>query len=62
MEREGGRVTRVVATGGGNGHGVGLCQTGAIARARAGESFAEILEAYYPGTKIRPLEDGDFPS
>ncbi len=62
VEREGGRVTRVVATGGGNGHGVGLCQTGAIARARAGESFAEILEAYYPGTKIRPLEDGDFPS
>lgn len=50
--RTGGRIVRVVATGGGNGHGVGLCQWGAVGRARAGASYEEILSAYYPGTDI----------
>lgn len=38
--------------GRGNGHGVGMCQWGAIARARAGMDVASILLAYYPGTTL----------
>jgi stage II sporulation protein D len=38
--------------GTGFGHGVGLCQRGAIARAAAGESPEEILSFYYPGTTL----------
>jgi len=41
------------AAGTGFGHGVGLCQTGALARARAGASAARILGFYYPGAIIR---------
>lgn len=39
------------ADGTGFGHGVGLCQVGAIARARRGDSLAAILAHYYPGAK-----------
>lgn len=35
-----------------NGHGVGMSQKGAIAAARAGKTYKEILGFYYPGTKI----------
>ena len=38
--------------GGGWGHGVGLCQQGASGRALAGQSYKEILDHYYPGTKL----------
>jgi SpoIID/LytB domain protein len=41
-----------VAKGTGNGHGVGLSQTGALARARAGQRFETILTSYYPGTSL----------
>ncbi len=34
--------------GTGYGHGVGLCQRGAIARARQGESVEQILRTYFP--------------
>ena len=40
---------RVIGTG--FGHGVGLCQIGAIARARAGASVNAILAHYYPGAR-----------
>lgn len=39
-------------TGNGFGHGTGLCQIGAMARASAGHDFAEILRAYYPETDL----------
>jgi SpoIID/LytB domain protein len=39
-------------TGGGFGHGVGMSQYGAKGRAEAGQSAAEILGAYYPGTQL----------
>ena len=39
-------------SGTGWGHGVGLCQLGAAARARRGDSVAQILAAYYPGTQL----------
>ncbi|NCW44602.1 MAG: SpoIID/LytB domain-containing protein [Gemmatimonadaceae bacterium] len=38
--------------GAGNGHGVGMCQWGAIGRARAGADAREILRHYYPGTVV----------
>lgn len=45
LHREGGRL---VAEGSGSGHGLGLCQRGAAAMARAGKSFRDILSHYYP--------------
>jgi stage II sporulation protein D len=36
--------------GQGFGHGVGLCQTGAIVQARTGSTVEQILAHYYPGT------------
>ncbi len=41
--------------GAGFGHGVGMCQTGAIGRAEAKHSFAKILRHYYEGSKVRRL-------
>ena len=38
--------------GAGFGHGVGLCQYGAEARARSGMTWREILSLSYPGAKI----------
>lgn len=52
VRRDGDEVTHLVVEGSGNGHGVGFCQWGAMGRARAGQSYAEIIEAYYPGTRI----------
>lgn len=40
------------ATGAGFGHGVGMCQWGAIGRARAGQNYRRILTHYLPGTSI----------
>jgi stage II sporulation protein D len=42
----------VVISGKGYGHGVGLCQWGAINLSRQGKDFTYILSHYYPGTKI----------
>jgi stage II sporulation protein D len=47
-----GRLRAWVITGRGHGHGVGLCQWGAIGRARAGHDFRAILKAYYPGAEL----------
>lgn len=49
---QGERVAAVSIVGGGNGHGVGMCQNGAIGMARAGYSYSMILSHYYPGTVI----------
>jgi stage II sporulation protein D len=45
-------VTSLVIDGVGAGHGVGLCQWGAVGRARAGQGYQQILAAYYPGTRV----------
>jgi stage II sporulation protein D (peptidoglycan lytic transglycosylase) len=42
----------VVFTGRGFGHGVGLCQVGALARLKAGMSPDAVLRFYFPGTQI----------
>ncbi|HET7042306.1 MAG TPA: SpoIID/LytB domain-containing protein, partial [Gemmatimonadales bacterium] len=49
---DGDRIERLDLQGAGAGHGVGLCQWGAVGRARAGARYAEILAAYYPGTTM----------
>ncbi|HJQ19573.1 MAG TPA: SpoIID/LytB domain-containing protein, partial [Gemmatimonadaceae bacterium] len=54
-EYRGGTLARVTFRGQGYGHGVGMCQWGAIGRARAGQSFRAILSTYYPGTIVGPL-------
>lgn len=55
VETSGGQVNRLVAAGAGSGHGVGMCQWGAIGRARAGQDYRTILTTYFPGTKLEKL-------
>jgi stage II sporulation protein D (peptidoglycan lytic transglycosylase) len=43
--------------GKGYGHGVGLCQWGALEQSKEGKSYEEILSFYYPGTKIESYND-----
>ncbi len=50
-----GRPATWIFTGGGWGHGVGMCQTGAIGRAEAGQSYREILAHYYNGATVAPI-------
>jgi stage II sporulation protein D len=49
-----GGLARLTIRGNGYGHGVGMCQWGAIGRARAGQDFRTILRTYYPGTTVGP--------
>jgi len=52
-QRDGaGELAQVTATGRGFGHGIGLCQTGALAMARLGYGYQRILSHYYPGTRL----------
>jgi stage II sporulation protein D len=55
ISRNGARIDRVDIEGRGNGHGVGMCQWGAIGRARAGQDYQTILTSYFPGTEIQRL-------
>lgn len=50
-----GLLTSLVATGGGHGHGVGMCQVGAVGMAQAGRSYVEILRQYYGAAHLRKL-------
>jgi stage II sporulation protein D len=53
-ERDGsGALVRVRGTGGGWGHGRGMCQWGARGQADAGRSYQQILAHYYSGTETR---------
>jgi len=51
-EISGGEVSSLTVSGHGYGHGIGMCQWGAIGRARAGQNYRTILETYYRGTTI----------
>jgi stage II sporulation protein D len=53
---EDGLVRSLELRGGGNGHGIGMCQSGAMGRARAGQDFRTILTTYYPGTTIGTID------
>ncbi len=55
VERGGGRVRSVKLLGGGNGHGIGMCQMGAIEMAERGRTGEEILLHYYPGITIKRI-------
>lgn len=52
VTREGPRIVELTISGSGAGHGVGMCQWGALGRSRAGFSFEDILSAYFPGTQL----------
>jgi SpoIID/LytB domain protein len=47
--------TRFVFEGAGYGHGVGMCQTGAVGRADAGQDFRTITGHYYQGSTVEKL-------
>ena len=45
-------IDSLTVAGGGWGHAIGMCQVGAMGRARAGQTYREILAAYYTGTVV----------
>jgi len=45
----------VLAVGAGNGHGVGMCQWGAMGMAKAGFRYDQILRQYYRGVELRKI-------
>lgn len=48
--------TSFIFEGRGFGHGVGLCQAGALARIEAGNSPSNVLLRYFPGTTLKTLD------
>lgn len=52
VQSRGGRVAGVTAEGRGYGHGVGMCQHGAMEMARRGHTFETILSHYYRGVSL----------
>lgn len=48
---------RFILTGAGWGHGVGLCQIGAAVMAEQGYKYEDILQHYYPGAKIKVIDE-----
>ncbi len=48
----GGRVAGIEAEGRGYGHGIGMCQHGALEMAREGRTHEEILRHYYRGIEL----------
>ena len=55
LSRHGSRIEEVVIEGRGYGHGVGMCQWGAVGRARAGQPYDAILLSYFPGTELHRM-------
>ena len=50
-----GKPSAVVFHGGGWGHGVGMCQSGAMGRAEAGQTYEDIIKAYFKGVELGQL-------
>ena len=46
---------KVTFQGKGKGHGVGLCQKGAVAMGTLGYNYKQILGFYYPGVYLRSI-------
>jgi SpoIID/LytB domain protein len=44
-----------VFRGGGWGHAVGMCQSGAMGRAEAGDDYEKIVKAYFSGVEVGSL-------
>ena len=54
---ENGVLKAFIFYGGGWGHGVGLCQTGAGGHAESGHDFRQILHHYYTNVNIKDIRD-----
>jgi stage II sporulation protein D len=54
IERSGSEIT---LNGKGFGHGVGMCQWGAIGQSRQGRNYKQILSHYFPGTETGRIND-----
>jgi stage II sporulation protein D len=52
--------TDVVINGRGFGHGVGMCQEGAMKMARSGIDYSQILRFYFPGSVLRNTFEEQF--
>ncbi len=50
-------IKSITLKGAGWGHGVGLCQIGALGMALSNKTSAEILSHYFPSTKIKKMYD-----
>ena len=48
-------IQQEVLQGAGWGHGVGLCQIGALGMSLKGFSTEEILSHYFPGSQVKKL-------
>lgn len=55
MNRDGDGIASLVLSGGGWGHGAGLCQIGALGRALKGQAWDKIVTHYYPGARLEKL-------
>ncbi len=55
LQRGGASGVSIVANGRGFGHGLGMCQSGAIARANAGQGYREILDHYFPKARLAKI-------
>jgi stage II sporulation protein D len=51
-----GNLTEMEVRGRGWGHGVGMCQMGAVALAKEGASHQEILKQYYRGIDLNSYQ------
>ena len=51
-----GAIDQLTVRGRGYGHGIGMCQFGAIGRARAGQDYRTILTSYYQGTTVERID------
>ena len=47
--------TSWVFLGAGWGHGVGMCQSGAISQINSGYDYRQVLDHYFPGTSVVPV-------
>ncbi len=50
-----GNATQFFFTGKGFGHGVGMCQVGAMRLAKQGQSYISILQKYYMGVSVQKI-------
>lgn len=51
------RLSKLIISGRGTGHGVGLCQWGSLNLSQKGYNFKQIIEFYYPSLKIQEYND-----
>ena len=48
-------IREIIIKGQGSGHGVGMCQWGALGMSKLGYSYLQILSHYYPGTEVKKV-------